>query len=305
MQEVYTFADLQNWSSRAADDPPVRLGVFGCPVAHSRSPEMQNAALKHCGLQMRYGRFEIAPGELRTALRLLPSLDFVGVNLTIPHKIAAAPVVDGLDEFARKVGAINTVRVDGEKLIGFNTDGPGFSRAIRSEFAVDLRDLRVLLLGAGGGAGRAIAMQCAAEGCQRLILVNRTQARAEQLVAELKHAFAPLSGAVARLQVLPWKEEPLRAQIADSDLIVNATPLGTKQSDPPVLAAALLAPHLMVYDTIYKPARTPLLAAAREAGARSANGMSMLLHQGALAFEHWFDREAPINVMRSALATAS
>ena len=135
------------------EDPPIRLGVFGDPVAHSLSPQMQNAALKSCELDMRYARFQIAANELETALRLLPSLDFVGVNLTIPHKIAGALVVDALDDFARRVGAINIVRIDGEKLIGSNTDGPGFARAIRSEFSVDLRDLRVLLLGAGGGAG--------------------------------------------------------------------------------------------------------------------------------------------------------
>ena len=102
---------------------------------------------------MQYARFQIAPGELDTALRLLPSLGFLGVNLTIPHKTAGARLVDELDEFARKAGAINTVRIDGEKLIGSNTDGPGFSRAIRSEFSVDLRDLRVLAAGSGRGRG--------------------------------------------------------------------------------------------------------------------------------------------------------
>ena len=264
---------------------------------------MQNAALDHCEMDMRYEAFDIAPDELEKALRLLPRLGFLGANLTIPHKITGAAVVDGLDEFARKVGAINALRVEGESLAGFNTDGPGFAHAIRSEFAVDLRDLRVLLFGAGGGAGRAIAMQCAAERCERLVLVNRTHEKAEQLAAELKAAFADtrVAGPVPRLQAVPWAEDALRAQIANIDLVVNATSLGMKRSDPPLLPAQLLESHLMIYDTVYATGRTPLLVAADEAGARGANGLSMLLYQGALAFERWFDREAPIEAMRAAL----
>ena len=305
MEPSYTLADLQDWRARPHKSPAIRLGLFGDPVEHSLSPPMQNAALKACGLEMQYARFHIAPGELEEALRLLPPLDFIGVNLTLPHKVNAAALVNELDPFAHSVGAINGVRIEGEKLIGFNTDGPGFARAIRHEFSVDLRDLRVLLLGAGGGAGHAIAYQCAAENCERLVLVNRTLEKAEQLAGELKQAFADtrVAGPVARLQAMPWDEHALRQQIANIDLVVNATPLGMKRSDPSVLSPTILAPHLMVYDTIYTRARTPLLVAVEEAGARGANGLSMLLHQGALAFERWFDRDAPIQAMRVALAS--
>lgn len=305
VKESYTFAELENWSAVAGEvDPPIRLGVFGDPVAHSLSPQLQNAALQSAGLQLQYARFQISEEELQPALRLLPQLKFAGANLTIPHKITGAAFVDELDDFARRVGAINTVLVDGEKLIGFNTDGPGFSRAIRQEFWVDLRDLRVLLFGAAGGAGRAIAMQCAAEGCERLVLVNRTHEKAQQLAAELKPFFSDtrVTGPVARLEAVPWEEHALRFQIANADIIVNATSLGMKRSDPPLLPAALIAPHLMVYDTVYTRARTPLLHAAVDAGARVANGTSMLLHQGALSFETWFDRDAPVEAMRRALS---
>jgi len=299
MKDVYNLADLENWST---ETPPIRLGLFGDPVAHSLSPQMQNAGLEHCAPEMKYGRFQIGRDELEAALRLLPALGFVGINLTIPHKVSGAGFVDDLEDFARKVGAINTVRVEEGKLIGFNTDGAGFSRAIRSEFSVDLRDLRVLLLGAGG-AGRALAMQCAAEGCERLVLVNRTREKAEQLAAELKHLFADarVAGPVPRLQVSAWEEHALRFQLANSDLLVNATSLGMKRSDPSPVPASLLAPHLMLYDTVYARGRSPLLVAAEEAGARGANGLSMLLHQGALAFETWFDRDAPLATMRAAL----
>ncbi len=303
VKQYYTLADLQSWSDRRVGaDAPIRLGIFGDPVEHSRSPQMQNAALEACGLPMRYARFQITAEELAPALRLIAERNFVGVNLTAPHKIAAVAIMDELDTVARNVGAVNTVRVEGKKLIGYNTDGPGFSRAIRTEFSVDLRDLRVLLFGVGG-AGKSIAMQCAVEGCERLVLVNRTQEKAQQLAAELRPFFADarVTGPVARLEAVPWDDRALRFQIANSDLIVNATASGMRRTDPPLVSGALLAPHLMVYDTVYSERSTLLLASAAEAGARGANGLSMLLEQGALAFEKWFDREAPKGVMRAAI----
>ena len=185
---------------------------------------------------------------------------------------------------------------------GFNTDGRGFSRAIREEFSVDLRDLRVLVLGAGGAA-RAIALQCARENCERLVIANRTFEKAKALAEELRDFFAgpKVLGPVPRLQAIPWEEAAFRFQIANLDLIVNATPLGLNRADASPLPARLLAPHLMIYDTIYSNHRTPFVSAAIEAGARAANGLSMLLHQGALAFEIWFGRDAPIDAMRKAL----
>jgi shikimate dehydrogenase len=301
VKEFYTLADLKTWGEKGKS--PVRLGVFGDPVAHSLSPQMQNAALENLGLKECYGRFQIGAEELRTGLELIRRLNFAGINLTLPHKTTALSLVDEADGGARQSGAINTILVEGEKLLGFNTDGPGFLHAIRSEFSVDLRDLRVLLLGAGGGAGRAIALQCARENCERLVLVNRTFEKAQGLARELAPYFSGsrVLGPVARLQAIPWDETSLRFQLANTDLVVNATSVGMKRSDPPLFPACLLAPHLMVYDTIYTPARTPLLAAAADAGASGANGLSMLLHQGALSFEIWFGRKAPLDVMRAAL----
>jgi shikimate dehydrogenase len=192
--------------------------------------------------------------------------------------------------------------LENAKLRGYNTDGKGFARAIRQEFAIDLRDLRVMILGTGGAA-RAIAMQCAKENCERLVIINRTVEKANQLAEELREFFAGprVLGPVARLQAIPWEESSIRFQIAHLDLIVNATPLGLNRSDPSPIPARLLAPHLMIYDTVYGETRTAFVSAAVEAGARSANGLAMLVHQGALAFEIWFERDAPIEVMRQAL----
>jgi shikimate dehydrogenase len=298
MKEVYTLADLKNWKAKAK--APIRLGVFGDPVAHSLSPQMQNAALEKCDLEMRYARFEIGPSDLPTALELLPKLNFVGANLTVPHKIAAFKLMDEVDETAGKIGAVNSIKIDGGKLRGYNTDGKGFSRAIREEFSVDLRDLRILVLGAGGAA-RAIALQCAKENCERLVIANRDLDKAKKLADELRPFFAGprVLGPVARLQAIALDESVIRFQIAD--LVVNATPLGLSRADAPPIPARLVAPHLMIYDTIYSSGQTAFVSAAIEAGARAANGLSMLLHQGALAFEIWFDRTAPLDVMRKAL----
>ena len=302
--ERYTLADLEKWDQVARDfDPPIRLGVFGDPVAHSLSPEMQNAALRACEIDAQYARFHVRANELRSALRFLRSLDFVGVNLTVPHKIAGFAQIDEADESASRAGSVNTIRLRDKKLVGSNTDGEGFLRAIRAEFSVDVRDLRVMIIGSGGGTGRAIAWQCALENCERLVLVNRTLEKANALAERLRPFFMEprVLGPAARLEAVAWKEPAIRMQLADIDLIVNATPLGMNSSDPAPLPARLLAPHHMVFDCVYGPSKTALVRAAEQAGARGANGISMLLFQGALSFSTWFDREAPIDAMRTAL----
>jgi shikimate dehydrogenase len=265
---------------------------------------MHNAALEKCGLPLRYTRLHIRPEELAAALRLLPEKGFRGANITIPHKAATLAAMDRVDDHARLIGAVNTVAVEGNELVGFNTDGPGLVRALRSEFRADLRNLRVMVLGAGGGAGRAIALQCGIERCERLVLVNRTLARAQELQRELTPYFEGpvVYGPRPRLSAIPWDEEALRAEMDQLDLIINCTSLGMKSTDPSPIPRALLQPHLLIFDTIYTANRTKLMLAADEAGARSANGLSMLLHQGALSFAIWFNQEAPVDVMRAALA---
>jgi shikimate dehydrogenase len=288
-------------------EPPARLAVFGDPVAHSKSPDFQNAALRSCGIAIQYVKIHVRPEELTDALKALPAAGFLGTNVTIPHKTGALATVDEADEYARKSGAVNTVVVEGERLVGFNTDGPGLLRALREEFYVDLRDSRVLLLGAGGGTGRAIAVQCAFESCERLVLVNRTFEKARDLAQELSPYFRSdrLVGPAERIEAIPFEERSLREQLAKTDLIINATSVGMRRTDPPLIPAGLLTPNLMVYDTVYAAGKSRLVEQAEAAGARAANGLSMLLHQGALSFEIWFGRAAPLEVMRAALKAAS
>ncbi|CAN5350251.1 shikimate dehydrogenase [soil metagenome] len=302
MNDVYSLDDLHHWEGcgGAALDPPARLAVLGHPVAHSRSPQLHNPALAACHLGMQYIRIDVPEGAVPEALARIRALGFVGTNVTVPHKFAAMEAMDFVDPAARRLGAVNTVVFEGDQMLGFNTDGPGFVRAVREEFAVDVGDLRVLVLGAGGGAGRAVAVQCAAEGCERLVLANRTIEKAEALAAELLPAFVGdrLLGPSERLAAIGMAPAALRLEIGEIDLVVNATSIGMKRTDPDLLPESFLQAHHLVYDMIYSPPRTRLVAAATAAGARAANGLSMLVHQGAISFEHWFDRPAPLAVMR-------
>lgn len=281
-------------------NPPARLAVFGDPVAHSASPPMHNSALRERGRELQYVRIHVRPEELPDALGNLAPAGFLGVSLTLPHKQASLPLMDEVSREARLMGAINTVALRNGKLHGFNTDGPGLSAAIAEEFGTPLRDLRVLILGGAGGAGRAITVQCALEGCPSVVIANRNPDKGELLATEIRETLGK------EIHSLPLEEAALRQAIASADLIINATPLGMKAQDPsplPDLSEGLLTSKHLVYDTVYSGGETILLSQARKAGARCANGFSMLLHQGALQNALWFGEPAPVEAMRAALLT--
>ena len=272
------------------------VGVFGAPVTHTASPAMHNAAFDALKMNWRYLAFQVEPQNLRTALEGARDMGIVGINLTVPHKILALDCLDAVDAEARKLGAVNTVAIEKRKMRGFNTDGYGFIKAVKEDFNVSVKGRRVLVLGAGG-AGRGIAVKCALEGAAKIIVANRTLARIEPVAREIrltKVEFLPLS----------LDAEGIAKVIGDVDLVVNATSVGMKEGESLGLGAELFSPRLHVYDTIYRPAQTELLRVAEGAGARVANGLSMLLHQGAKAFEIWTKRKAPLAVMRRALRAA-
>ena len=303
MKDVFTIDDLRDWR---ADDSGQRiaLGVIGDPVAHSLSPQMHNAALAELGMDVRYARFQVAPGELGTAAALMREAGFVGANVTIPHKAEALELVDEATGHARRMQSVNTLLFERDGgLSGFSTDGPGLVRAVRDEFSLDIRDLRVMVLGAGGGAGRAIAIQCAIERCERLVLANRTLDKARQVLAEVRADFESdrLSGPGERLAAIELTPEAVESEIGSVDLVVNATSLGMKRTDASPVPATLLSAYHLVYDTVYAGGKTKLVEAAATVGARAASGLSMLLHQGALSFEIWFGKAPPLETMRRAL----
>lgn len=299
MRDVYQPADLQEL--KGIDN---LYGVIGYPVAHSLSPAMQLAGFKALNIDAQYVRVEIQPDELPDTIQLMRELPFKGWNCTLPHKLELAQLVDERGESSKLLGGVNTVINQDGKLTGFNTDGEGWCRAVREAFSLDLKDLRILILGTGG-VGQALARQAASEGCERLVLANRSADKAEALAEELKPLFVTekLLGAHDRLSVIPLDELAIERELNAIDLVVNGTSLGLKASDPPVLHDRLLQPHLCVYDTIYR--KTRLQETAQAAGARVAGGMSMLLHQGALSLELWTEQTAPVSAMRDALIEVS
>jgi shikimate dehydrogenase len=276
---VYTLADLESWSRAGTS-----LAVFGFPIKHSISPPMHNAALAELAARdarfadWRYFRFEIAPERLPHALEILHAKKFRGVNLTVPHKIIAFDRVAEIDAAARPVGAVNTLRWTERGWHGFNTDGYGLASAARETLHRDLAGTHVILLGAGGAA-RGAAVECLQRGCASLSIANRTTENLEALLAILR----PLAGPIPLRGFAP-STPPGDLPAA---VVINATSAGLRASDPLPIDLHSLPRPLAVYDMIYNPPQTPLLRQATELGVPSANGLSMLVHQGAKALEIW------------------
>jgi shikimate dehydrogenase len=269
---------------------------------------MQNAGLAALGLDWRYLAFEVDPDNLRAAIQGATAMNFVGLNLTVPHKLMAVYMVDVLDETAQGWGAVNTIRFEGRdgrgawrplrefaeapretRSHGFNTDADALTRALREDLGLELRGAKILLLGAGG-AGRTAALKLASESVSELFLVNRTRSKAEAVAKEIRERC-------------PGVRVTMGYPAGRVDLLLNATSLGLKANDPLPFDEKQFALRQAgaVYDMIYRPAETALLQAAKTAGCRTANGLGMLLYQGAKALELWTGQTAPVEIMRQAL----
>ena len=275
---------------------PLRLGIFGWPVAHSKSPEMHESAARALGLELRYQRFEVTPGDLAEAVRREHEAAIDGYNLTVPHKEAIMALLDEVAPVAQAIGAVNTVvRTDG-RYVGHNTDAPGFVRSL-DEAGVDLADARVVVVGAGGAA-RAAVVGLADAGAEEVTVLSRRTEQGEALRSSLGAQVA------CKLEAAPLSEAIRCFQTAT--LLVQATS-ATLESNPGALAFAASLPidalpaDAAVVDMVYKPLKTTVLARAEERGLTIIDGLGMLLHQGAIAFEMWTGREPPLDVMRSAL----
>ncbi len=297
MKPVYFLEDL---TTRELLDTgcgnPARLAVIGQPIAHSASPQMHQAALDAHGVDARYIRIEIEPGRVAEAFEKMRALGFIGCNVTVPHKLEAMAACDEIHPEAKSLGAVNTIRFDADATRGFNTDGPGFANAIADEFGFLLESRHIAIIGAGGGAGQAIAVQSAIAGVDKLLLVNRTVEKLEPLAARIRQIKPSLEVATLSLD-----HPELASYLTSCDLIVNTSSVGLKPTDPSVLPGHYLKKDQLVYDTIYKPAVTPLLDCANQLGCRTANGLSMLIHQGALAFQHWFPQSKPLAIMKETM----
>lgn len=288
---MLTLADLATWSR-----PGTALAVLGHPIKHSISPVMHNAALADLAAteprfaDWQYFRFEVHPDDLPRALELLHKNKFRGLNLTVPHKIIAFDRVAAVDAAARPIGAVNTLRWSERGWQGFNTDGYGMAAGIRETLGRDLAGAHIILLGAGGAA-RGAAVECLQRGCASLWIANRTRENLDALLALL----APIAGGIPLHGFSPLAPP---TDLPTGALAVNATSAGLRPDDPPPIDLAALPRPAAVYDMIYNPPQPPLLRSAAALGLPYANGLTMLIHQGAKALEIWTDaaalRTAPI-----------
>ena len=272
---------------------PRLFGVLGDPVDHSLSPAMHNAAFAALGLPHLYLRWRVSPSELPAALDEAQRLGVAGLNLTVPLKEAVLPLLDDMTPEARRIGAANTLAFRDDRLVGDNTDARGFGRSLRGR--VRPGGGRAVLIGAGGSA-RAVGSSLIAAGCGDFVVANRTPARGEALASWLR-----AEGDTA--EAVPLDALRDGAALADARLVVNTTPVGLAGKSLAVRFEA--APrHCLFVDLVYGATPSPFLVAAAKAGRPTLDGAAMLLHQGALAFEWWTGRRAPLPAMVLALRSA-
>lgn len=260
------------------------IGIFGCPIEHTLSPVMHNAALNSLGLDMCYLAFKVLPQDLPGALQSVRALNMPGVNITVPHKENVIPLLDRVDEEAAFIGAVNTVVNSEGKLTGYNTDGRGFMSSL-SEHGISPEGKDIFILGAGG-ASRAISYYLS-EKASNLTIYDIDGTRMEKLVNDLRKIRGNIDF-INRIE-----------DIGNPHIIINATPLGLKPDDPLPLKPEVITGDMVICDLVYK--NTNLLQAARQRGARTLDGSGMLLWQGVLAFELWTGVKPPVDIMRKAL----
>lgn len=272
-----------------------RVVLIGHPVAHSLSGAMQQAAFDSLGIGATYELWDRPPLELADAVAELRGDEFIGANVTIPHKERVVPLVDRRTEEAVATGAVNTITKEGKRLVGHNTDVAGFRVALDKLVGRQKMPRHAVVLGAGGGA-RAVVYGLITEGFQRVVIFNRHLHRAEGLVRHFGKSASHME-----LKAMPWHESVIEAELSKTRILVNATSIGLHAEETPV-PAELIPPDLLVLDLIYR--RTRLLRDAESAGCTVADGETMLLHQGAAAFTLWTGRPAPLELMQQRLAEA-
>lgn len=270
------------------------VGVFGHPVAENPTIVMQEAAFKSMNLNWRYLTIEVYPQDLADAFKGLRAMNLRGINLTIPHKVEVLKYLDEIAPDAALMGAVNTVRREGDRLIGENTDGKGFIRSLRQDAGIDPAGKRIVILGAGGAA-RAIGVEAALSGVQNITIVNRSVMRGETLAALLNEKTQ------AHASFVRW--ETSYAVPAGTDILVNATSIGLfpNVSEKPNIHYDTITPTMTVCDVIPNPPNTPFLREAAARGATTLDGLGMLVYQGAIGFTMWTGLAAPVDVMHQAL----
>lgn len=268
--------------------------VLGHPIGHTLSPVMHNASFAALGLDAIYLAFDVAPEKLLDVLPAMQAMGFGGVNLTIPLKEVAFRGLSRLDASARLLGAVNTVQFTSEGPVGHNTDGYGFLKALDEAFGEPLAGAKVFVLGCGG-AGRAVALMCAGEGIAEIVLAEVDETKRKAVASELIALYP-------RVKVTHARDAATACRACD--VVVQATPVGMKPTDAPLLGPEAFREGQRAFDLIYMYPDTVFTAMAKRGGARAANGFGMLLHQGARAFTIWTGTEPDVPAMRAALQHA-
>jgi len=273
------------------------VGLIGYPVEHSRSPLMHNAAFESLGLDFVYLLFSVRPGYLKEAVMGLRALDIAGANVTIPYKEEVMKYLDEISSEAKFIGAVNTIHNKEGKLIGYNTDGQGFITSLLDEGRVKLESQKVFLIGAGG-AGKAIAVKLVERAVERLVIIDKVEEKAKALVKILRENVPDCP-----VYTSPNVGEEFAKTVRESNLLINATPVGMNEGDPCVIDPNFLHKDLLIYDVVYNR-ETPLVEEAKKRGLRVVGGIGMLIYQGAASFEIWTGRKAPVEIMRDRLIQA-
>jgi shikimate dehydrogenase len=271
-----------------------RVGLIGFPLGHSISPVIQNVAFAHHGRVGRYELWETAPSQLEARLRGLRDDDVLGANVTVPYKEAVTPYLDELDAVAKETGAVNTIVSAAGRLTGSNTDVAGFARALAGA-GFSAEGKRAVILGAGGAA-RAVGLLLARAGAASIDLSDLVSGRSEKLAEHLR-SLAAVGATVGSYQP---DEDAFRQRVVACDILVNCTPAGTRHSEVEGLLpidAEMVPPKALVFDLVYNPPVTPLIAAAEARGAHTVGGLAMLVYQAAASFELWTGLEAPVELM--------
>jgi shikimate dehydrogenase len=270
--------------------------LFATPIRHSVSPMIQNTAFQELGLDIVYLAFEVGTDGLKEAISSIRRLDMVGANLSMPNKILAVDYMDELSEAAQLIGAVNTITNDNGKLTGHNTDGTGFMRSLK-DLEVSIIGKKMTVIGAGGAA-TAIIVQAALDGVKEIAVYNRKDEFYENIKAKLAYISEHTACAITLHDLA--NEVELTLDVSESTLLLNATGVGMKplEQQTPIQDFSIIRPDLAVYDVIYTPRETEFLKQARLRGAKTANGLGMLLYQGAAAFELWTGQEMPIAVVK-------
>lgn len=274
-------------------------GIIGYPIEHSVSPQMHNAAYAKLALDYCYLPLPVVSSDLEKALEGIRILGFVGLNVTIPHKEAVIPHLDEVTKLARLIGAANVILNQEGRLVGYNTDGPGFMDSLKEDAGFDVKGKRAVILGAGGAA-KSVAIMLAKDGIANLVVSDVIYEKAKDLCEYINSHFgiAPYA--------CPTKSDEARKLIEKCDLIVNATPVGMhpKVNECPISEDYKIPSKAIAYDLVYNPMETRFLKMAKANGANAISGLGMLLRQGALAFSLFTEQEPPMQVMKDAALKA-